>query len=577
MEIARAEDALQQRAVLYDRKGDRHYDYISAWIKATRGSDPDASLYYLAVMLEGGEDPRFIVRRMVILASEDIGNADPAALGVAVAAAQAVEHVGMPEAKFALAQAAIYLSLAPKSNMAGRALGAAQRHVREQGAAPVPGWLRSGRARGRRLAATTTRTTTPGISAPRSCSPRCSPAPASTSQTRPRRRWRSGWLRCAARGGDNHMGMSTVSTSAEETAPPQTLRARNPATGAILGSVQATAPEQVEQVVDAARKVQPLWALLRVEDRARYMRRVAQAIIDEFDELARLIGREQGRPRAEVASTELLAAIDALIWIADDGARVLGARRVGIHRSMALSQRARVAYEPFGVVGVIGAGSAPFAQPLAQIAGALLAGNGVVFKPARRACLTGERIMGVLARATLPEGLVRLVHGGTQVGVALARAPVDKVLFTGSPAVGRAVARACVSQEKEVTVELGGKDAMVVLADAHVAPCGKRRAVGRLRRRRPGARLDRARLRRARGRPSGCSRTSSTARGQCASATPSARACRWARSLPRGACSTCASWSRRPSRRARGCTAAAPCKRHPRGARRRPRSTRRRC
>ncbi len=142
--IQRAEDALQQRAVLYDRKGDRHYDYISAWIKATRGSDPDASLYYLAVMLEGGEDPRFIVRRMVILASEDVGNADPQALGVAVAAAQAVEHVGMPEAKFALAQAAIYLALAPKSNAAGRALGAAQRHVREQGAAPVPGWLRSG-------------------------------------------------------------------------------------------------------------------------------------------------------------------------------------------------------------------------------------------------------------------------------------------------------------------------------------------------------------------------------------------------------------------------------------------------
>jgi putative ATPase len=95
-------------------------------------------------MLEGGEDPRFIVRRMVILASEDIGNADPAALGVAVAAAQAVEHVGLPEAKFALAQAAIYLSLAPKSNAAGRALGAAQQHVREHGAAPVPGWLRSG-------------------------------------------------------------------------------------------------------------------------------------------------------------------------------------------------------------------------------------------------------------------------------------------------------------------------------------------------------------------------------------------------------------------------------------------------
>ncbi len=107
-----AEDALQRRAILYDRAGDHHYDTISAWIKATRGSDPDASLYYLAVMLEGGEDPRFIARRMVILASEDIGNADPGALQVAVAAAQAVEMIGLPEAQYALAQAAIRLALA---------------------------------------------------------------------------------------------------------------------------------------------------------------------------------------------------------------------------------------------------------------------------------------------------------------------------------------------------------------------------------------------------------------------------------------------------------------------------------
>jgi putative ATPase len=142
--LERAADALQRRAVLYDRAGDRHYDYISAWIKATRASDPDASLYYLAVMLEGGEDPRFIVRRMVILASEDIGNADPAALSVAVSAANAVEHVGLPEARYALAQTAIYLSLAPKSDAAGRALAAAQEHVRQHGAAAVPGWLRSG-------------------------------------------------------------------------------------------------------------------------------------------------------------------------------------------------------------------------------------------------------------------------------------------------------------------------------------------------------------------------------------------------------------------------------------------------
>jgi putative ATPase len=141
--LAHAEDALQQRALLYDRQADRHYDTISAWIKATRGSDPDASLYYLAVMLEGGEDPRFIVRRMVILASEDVGNADPQALVVATAAADAVEHVGMPEAQFALAQAAIYLSMAPKSDAAKRAIGAAREYVRERGAAPPPPHLRS--------------------------------------------------------------------------------------------------------------------------------------------------------------------------------------------------------------------------------------------------------------------------------------------------------------------------------------------------------------------------------------------------------------------------------------------------
>ena len=141
--LAHAEDALQRRALLYDRQADRHYDTVSAWIKATRGSDPDASLYYLAVMLEGGEDPRFIVRRMVVLASEDIGNADPQALSVATAAAHAVEHVGMPECQFALAQAAIYLSLAPKSDAVKRAVFEAREHIREHGADLPPPYLRS--------------------------------------------------------------------------------------------------------------------------------------------------------------------------------------------------------------------------------------------------------------------------------------------------------------------------------------------------------------------------------------------------------------------------------------------------
>ena len=142
VDLAAIEDALQRKALDYDREGDRHYDFISAWIKATRGSDPDASLYYLAVMLEGGEDPRFIARRMVVLASEDIGNADPQALLVADAAARAVDRVGLPECALNLAQAAAYLSLAPKSNASTRGLSAARAAIREQGARTPPGYLR---------------------------------------------------------------------------------------------------------------------------------------------------------------------------------------------------------------------------------------------------------------------------------------------------------------------------------------------------------------------------------------------------------------------------------------------------
>ena len=140
--VPEVEDALQAQAIAYDKGGDHHYDYISAWIKATRGSDPDASLYYLAVMIEGGEDPRFIARRMVILASEDISNADPQALVVATSAAAAVDRVGMPEAAINLAQAATYLALAPKSNASYMALNAAREEVRRNGPELPPPHLR---------------------------------------------------------------------------------------------------------------------------------------------------------------------------------------------------------------------------------------------------------------------------------------------------------------------------------------------------------------------------------------------------------------------------------------------------
>ena len=138
--LERAADAVQKKAIVYDRQGDAHYDVISAFIKSLRGSDPDAALFWLARMLEAGEDARFIARRMVIFASEDVGLADPRALLVAVAAAQAVEHVGLPEAQLNLAEAAIYLAKAPKSNSVIASLGRAKEDALSND--PVPRHLR---------------------------------------------------------------------------------------------------------------------------------------------------------------------------------------------------------------------------------------------------------------------------------------------------------------------------------------------------------------------------------------------------------------------------------------------------
>ncbi len=144
--LADAEAALGTKALRYGR--DDHYDVISAFIKSIRGSDPDAGLYWLATMLEAGEDARFIVRRLIILASEDIGEADPMSLVVAVAAAQAVEHVGLPEAQLNLSQAVIHLATAPKSNRATTAIGAARADVQERPSSGVPAHLRDGHYQG---------------------------------------------------------------------------------------------------------------------------------------------------------------------------------------------------------------------------------------------------------------------------------------------------------------------------------------------------------------------------------------------------------------------------------------------
>ena len=148
IDLATLESTVDKAAVRYDRDGDQHYDVISAFIKSIRGSDPDAALHYLARMIEAGEDPRFIARRLVVHASEDIGMADPTALQAAVAAAQAVQLIGLPEGRLALAQATIHLATAPKSNAVITAIDEAARDVRKGAVGPVPPHLRDGHYKG---------------------------------------------------------------------------------------------------------------------------------------------------------------------------------------------------------------------------------------------------------------------------------------------------------------------------------------------------------------------------------------------------------------------------------------------
>jgi len=142
------EAAAQQRVLAYDRAGDGHYDTVSAFIKSLRGNDPDAALYWLAAMISAGEDPKFIARRLIISASEDVGNADPRALQIAIAAGQALDWIGLPEAQYALAQAVTYIATAPKSNRSGQAYWAAVSDVEASGALPVPLHLRNAAHRG---------------------------------------------------------------------------------------------------------------------------------------------------------------------------------------------------------------------------------------------------------------------------------------------------------------------------------------------------------------------------------------------------------------------------------------------
>jgi acyl-CoA reductase-like NAD-dependent aldehyde dehydrogenase len=245
-----------------------------------------------------------------------------------------------------------------------------------------------------------------------------------------------------------------------------TLESFNPATGELVGSVATITPEQVQEVVDDVARIQPAWAELSLADRAAYMRRAADALLDDIDEIADLLVAEQGKPRVEAYTMELLPTVDALHWCAKAGPKILADEKVRMSQAFLLSKKAHFSYEPIGVVGVIAPWNYPWSIPFGEVAIALMAGNGVVLKPASLTPLLGEAIRRVFEKGGLPEGLVRVVHGGGAVGDALARSSVGKVFFTGSVEVGRKVGEVCAGALKGSVLELGGKDPMIVCADA---------------------------------------------------------------------------------------------------------------
>jgi succinate-semialdehyde dehydrogenase/glutarate-semialdehyde dehydrogenase len=245
------------------------------------------------------------------------------------------------------------------------------------------------------------------------------------------------------------------------------LESFNPATGARVGAVPITSPDDVAAVVDEVAKVQRFWAQLTLADRARYLERAGQVLIDESDEIRDLIVREQGKPRNEAFSMEILPTIDALRWIGHAGIEILSDEKIPMSQVFLKTKSSAFTYEPLGVIGVISPWNYPWSIPFGEVALALMAGNGVVLKPASLTPLLGERIARVFERAGVPEGLVRVIHGpGT--GPALIDSRVAKIFFTGSVETGRGVGEQCAKRLKGSILELGGKDPMIVLPDCNL-------------------------------------------------------------------------------------------------------------
>ena len=242
------------------------------------------------------------------------------------------------------------------------------------------------------------------------------------------------------------------------------LRLSSPANLAPVGEIEVQTAPEVRAAVERARKAGPQWAALSFEERGSYLERVVRVILERQDELVDVLVSETGKPRLEALATEIVTACDALQFYAKRAKRILADRSIPLH--LLKTKKLKVVFKPMGVVGIITPWNFPFLLSLNPTAQALAAGNTVVLKPSEATTFSGRLVEDLFVAAGLPEGVFNLVVGDGETGAALVESGVDKISFTGSVATGRNVAESCGRNLVPCTLELGGKDPMIVCSDA---------------------------------------------------------------------------------------------------------------
>src|SRR6266851_4922728 len=245
-----------------------------------------------------------------------------------------------------------------------------------------------------------------------------------------------------------------------------TLPSINPATGETLGYFEKTSPTALPQIVARARAAQAAWERVPIGERCARLRDLRDRIMAQRDALADAVVAESGKPRVEALFADIFVAVDTAAYFAKNAHRLLSPERVSHHSTAAKAKSGKLTYEPLGVIGIISSWNYPLAIPMSQIIPAVAAGNSVICKTSDFTPHCGALIEKLFADAGFPKDLVTVVQGGGEVGQALIDADPDKILFTGSVATGRRVAEACAKRLIPTVLELGGKDAMLVLADA---------------------------------------------------------------------------------------------------------------